>query len=121
MQNNDKNTTTAQLKEIIQEFVIERDWQQFHSPKNIALKLSVEAGELLEKFAWIKEEDSFAAFDKNKQEIEHEVADVFILLLSFCNTTNIDLTSAMIEKLKEVTTKYPVEKAKGVYTKYNKL
>jgi dCTP diphosphatase len=121
MKYNDSQVQLQQLKDVIQEFIAERDWQKFHSPKNIALKLSVEAGELLEKFAWMKEEDSFTELEKNRQEIEDEVADVFILLLAFCNAAKIDLSSAMIHKLQEVTAKYPVEKAKGVYTKYNKL
>ncbi len=121
MQYNDSQTQLQQLKDVIQQLIAERDWQQFHSPKNIALKLSVEAGELLEKFAWMKEEDSFAELDKNRQEIEDEVADVFILLLSFCNAAKIDLSSAMMHKLQEVKAKYSIEKSKGVYTKYNKL
>ena len=121
MKYHDSQTQLQQLKDIVQEFVAERDWQQFHSPKNIALNLSVEAGELLEKFAWMKEEASFEQVAKNRQEIEDEVADVFISLLSFCNVANIDLSSAMLHKLQKIAAKYPIEKAQGIYTKYNKL
>ncbi len=121
MKYQDSQTQLQQLKDIVQTFVAERDWQKFHSPKNIALNLSVEAGELLEKFAWMKEEASFEQVAKNRQEIEDEVADVFISLLSFCNVANIDLSSAMLHKLQQIAAKYPIEKSKGVYTKYNKL
>jgi len=118
---NDVVTPIQDLKEIVRQFVTERDWVQFHSPKNIALKLSVEAGELLEKFAWMNEQDSFAECEKNRQEIEDELADVFIVTLAFCNAAKIDLSTAMMNKLQEVAAKYPIEKAKGVYTKYTKL
>jgi dCTP diphosphatase len=121
MHNQDSITTLQSLKDIMKEIIAERDWQQFHSPKNLALKLSLESSELLEKFEWMKEEDSFAHVDKNRQEIEDEAADVLIVLLSFCNTANIDISAAMMHKLQEVKAKYPVEKAKGVYTKYDKL
>lgn len=121
MQHHDENTNVQVLKNIMQEFVAEREWQQFHSPKNLAAKLVIEAGELLEKFVWFENQDSFAELDKNRSEIEDEAADVFIVLLEFCNASKIDLTAAMMKKLQEVKAKYPVEKAKGNCTKYNKL
>ena len=118
---NDQTTNINVLKNVMQEFVAERDWQQFHSPKNLAAKLVIEAGELLEKFVWLDSKASFEELEKNRQEIEDEAADVFIVLLEFCNTANIDITTAMMHKLKEVRAKYPIEKAKGICTKYNKL
>jgi len=121
MKNNDKNTYLETLKEMVDIFVIERDWKKFHSPKNIASKISVEAGELLEKFVWLDSQDSYKELEANRQDVQDEVADIFILLLSFCNSANIDLSSAMITKLAEVREKYPTEKAKGIPTKYNKL
>lgn len=75
----------------------------------------------MEKFEWVKEEASYQTVDINRQDVEDEVADVFIVLLEFCNSAKIDLSRAMLHKLKEVRAKYPIEKAKGVYTKYDKL
>lgn len=121
MKYNDSQTKLQQLKDLMQQVVTERDWQQFHSLKNLAMGLSIEAGELLEHFLWVKDEDSLAVMETNRQDIENEVADVFLCLLNFCNAANIDASSAMVRKLEEVKRKYPIEKAKGVSTKYNKL
>jgi len=117
----DTTANLDQLKQIVQEFVKQRDWIEFHTPKNMAIALSVEAGELLEKFIWLNEKQSFDEVNKNRQEIEHEVADIFIALLEFCNVSKIDLTKAMFVKLQEIEKKYPVEKCKGISDKYNKL
>ena len=117
----DQNITIDQLKQIMDEFVVERDWKKFHSPKNLATNLSVEAAELLEKFTWLDSQQSFDEVDKNRKEIEQEVSDIFMSVLLFCNAANIDLSSAMLAKLEEVRKKYPVEKCKGVATKYDKL
>ncbi len=121
MKSHDTTTNLQELKDIVKQIAIDRDWQQFHSPKNLALYLSIEAAELLEKFTWMKEEDSYQAVEDNRQEVENEVADVFIVLLAFCNSTKIDLASAMEKKLQEVRKKYPIDKSKGVYKKYDKL
>ncbi len=75
----------------------------------------------MEKFVWISTQDSFLELEKNRQEIEDETADVFMCLIHFCNTANIDMSSAFIKKLKEVSKKYPIEKAKGKSNKYDKL
>ncbi len=117
----DAKATLAQLKTMMQNFVDERDWRQFHTPKNLASAIAVEAGELLEKFIWLTGEQSRAEVAVNREEIEDEFADVFMLLLHFANATNIDINSAIQSKFKKVVAKYPVEKAKGVATKYNKL
>jgi dCTP diphosphatase len=117
----DEKVTLAVLKTKMQNFVDERDWQQFHTPKNLASAIAVEAGELLEQFIWLTGEKSFAEFATNRQDIEDEFADIFMLLLHFANAANIDINSAIESKLKKVVAKYPVDKAKGVATKYNKL
>lgn len=121
MKYHDTTTTIQELKNLIAIITKDRDWQQFHSPKNISMNISVEVAELLEKFLWIKEEDSFLVVEKNRQEIENELADILYGILAFCNITNIDISSAFITKLEEIKLKYPIEKAKGKYTKYNKL
>lgn len=104
-------------------FVKEREWDQFHSVKNLAMALSVEASELLEIFQWMKEEDSnnVATDSKTFTKIEEEVADIFIYLLRIVNKTGIDLEQAVYRKMKKNEEKYPVEKAKGNAKKYNEL
>lgn len=117
----DEITTIGQLKEEVLHFVAERDWQRFHTPKNLAAKIAIEASELLEKFVWLDSAESLQEIDKNRLEIENELADVFTCVLAFCNVTHIDLTRALLTKLKEVKNKYPIEKSKGIATKYTKL
>lgn len=121
MQSNDQKTTIQDLKKIAQKIRDDRDWQQFHSPKNLSMYIAIEAAELMEKFVWMSSEASFHEIDKNRQEIEDEMADVLICLVHFCNAANIDMTSSFTKKLQEVAKKYPVEKAKGKSDKYNKL
>lgn len=117
----DQLTTLHDLKTFIQKFMQERDWVQFHSPKNLSMSLSCEAAELMEHFLWVESKDSHQVFDTKRKDIEHEVADVAILLLEFCITNNIDLTKAIHEKMKHNAEKYPVEKAKGKAIKYTEL
>jgi NTP pyrophosphatase (non-canonical NTP hydrolase) len=119
---NDTKTTLNDLKLLMQNVVDERDWQQFHSPKNLAINISVEASELLELFLWA--EDGKAAFkdlEANRQDVEDECADVLIALVSFANACKIDLSSAYESKLERLKKKYPIDKAKGRSTKYTKL
>ena len=117
----DASTTLQKLKDEIAQFVHERDWNQFHSPKNLSMNISLEAAELMEKFLWIESSASHAEVDANRQEIEDEVADIFMALLCFCNATGIDLTKALEHKRALTAAKYPVDKAKGRSTKYTKL
>ncbi len=121
MKTSDTTTTILDLKKIAQEMVNQRDWTQFHSPKNLSMKTAIEAAELMEKFVWLSTEASFEELHKNREEIEDEMADVFICLVHFCNAAKIDMTSAFIKKLESVKIKYPIEKAKGRHEKYNKL
>lgn len=100
------------IKEIKQ-FNEERDWDQFHSPENLAKSISIEAGELLECFQW---NNSF-----NKDEVCEELADVFTYCIQMAMKLEIDPEEIILKKLDKTKKKYPVEKAKGVSTKYNKL
>ncbi len=118
---NDTSTTIAQLKAMMDTFVKERDWGQFHSPKNLSMNLAVEAAELMEKFLWVESAASYKELERNRQEVEDELADVLLSLLCLCNAANIDLSAAFKHKLAQTARKYPVEKAKGKPTKYNKL
>jgi dCTP diphosphatase len=121
MHKKDSNTAMQDLKTIAKKMITDREWSQFHSPKNLSMYIAIEAAELMEKFVWLSSEQSFEELNKNRQEIEDEMADVFICLVHFCNAANIDMASAFIKKLESVKAKYPIEKAKGKHEKYNKL
>lgn len=121
MHKNDTTTTIQDLKTIAKQVVIDRDWTKFHSPKNLSMYIAIEAAELMEKFAWLSSEQSFDELEKNRSEIEDEMADILICLMHFCNAANIDIASAFIKKLESVKAKYPIEKSKGRHEKYNKL
>lgn len=119
---NDTKISVQELKNIAKKFIQERDWEQFHNPKDLSMNLAIEAGELMEKFLWISQKASLEEINgKNKQEITDELADVFFSVLCFCNATNIDLTTAFLQKIAKIAEKYPVEKAKGQHAKYDKL
>lgn len=93
----------------------ERDWKQFHNPKDLALAINVEAGELLELFLWKKAEDA------NKEKIKEELADVFAFAFLLAEKFNFNVKEIVLEKIKKNGEKYPVEKAKGTAKKYNEL
>ena len=105
----------------LNQFVAERDWEQFHYPKNVAMALAAEAGELLEHFLWLTPEESDNLSPETRAEVELEVADVLFFLIRLCDRLDIDLLEAAEKKLAINEKKYPVEKAKGKATKYNKL
>jgi NTP pyrophosphatase (non-canonical NTP hydrolase) len=117
----DKIMTMQELKEIANAFIEEREWKQFHSPKNLSMDISIEANELMEKFLWVTTQESVEEIDKNRKEISDELADVLFGVLCFANVTGIDLSEAFTAKLADAAKKYPVEKAKGRREKYNKL
>ena len=105
------------MKEVInqiRQFNKERDWDQFHSPENLAKSISIEAGELLECFQWNSE-------NYNKEEVCEELADVFTYCIMMADKLSVDPEEIILKKLEKTKKKYPVEKAKGVSTKYNKL
>ena len=113
----DTTTTVQELREAMARFVRERDWEQFHSPKNLVMGLSVEAAELTEHFLWIDNEASRQVVgDAAKMgEIADEMADVACYLLALSNTLGIDLSDAITAKLAKNALKYPVEKVRGRY------
>lgn len=121
MTQKDTVTTIQELKEITKKISHDRDWDQFHSPKNIAIDISVEANELLEKFIWMTTEESYQTVDKDRQEIEDELADVLYGVLMFADRANIDLSKAFLKKVEEIKAKYPIEKSKGNNLKYTQL
>lgn len=106
------------INEIVKKFRDDREWSQFHNPKDLAISLSLEAAELLECFQW---KSSAEAEKNNYQDIKYEIADVAVYLLLICDKMGINLLDAVEEKMKLNEKKYPVEKAKGCSKKYNEL
>jgi NTP pyrophosphatase (non-canonical NTP hydrolase) len=111
----------TQITEKIKKFRDERDWMQFHDPKNMAVSIILEASELLEHFQWKTTEEVEQYARKNQAEIKDEIADIALYLFELADNLGINLIDAMDQKLKKNEKKYPVEKAKGKHTKYNKL
>ena len=120
---NDASTTIAALRERVMAFAREREWEQFHSPKNLSMALAAESGELMEHFLWSETAASHAVVrDPAKRgEIADEIADVVIYALEFANISGIDLATAIEAKLAKNAAKYPVEKARGNAKKYTEL
>lgn len=116
MQNDADNVNTLILR--LRQFAQERDWDQFHSPKNLAMAMMVEAGELLEHFQWLTEAQSENLSAEKFQEVEYEIADVFIYLLRLSDKLNIDIIDAARRKMVINANKYPVEKVSGQAKKY---
>jgi len=98
-----------------------RDWKQFHNPKDVALSLMLEAGEVVEHFQWKSKEEIEQYIKTNKREVGEELADVFYWILLMSNDLGVDIIKALEEKMNQNEKKYPIEKAKGKHTKYNKL
>jgi NTP pyrophosphatase (non-canonical NTP hydrolase) len=119
----DSATSVAQLKQRVLAFARERDWEQFHTPKNLSMALAAEAGELMEHFLWTSSEASRAlATDPLKRTgIAEELADVVIYALEFANATGLDLAAAIEAKMAANALKYPVDKARGRAVKYHEL
>lgn len=116
-----KTGTLADLKVLLRKFRDERDWEQFHDPKNLAEAISIEAGELLEKFLWKTVEDSRALSDEDMLEVRDEAADIFLFTLYFCEATGIDILREAFRKIQVNNRKYPADKARGTARKYTKL
>jgi NTP pyrophosphatase (non-canonical NTP hydrolase) len=110
---------TDLLKQLI-EFRRERDWEQFHNPKDIAISLSIEAAELLEWFQWRNKTEIKQMLETDKREdLEDEIADVAVYLSYLCHDLNIDIEQAIQRKMQKNAAKYPVDKVKGRADKYN--
>jgi dCTP diphosphatase len=109
------------LRDELRRFAAERDWDQFHSPKNLASALSVEAAELLEPFQWLTEDQSRSLPPPKLEAVRKELADVLIYLVRLADKLDIDLLVAARDKIAENATKYPVDKARGSTRKYTDL
>jgi dCTP diphosphatase len=113
----DVSTTLAELRDVVRRFVEERDWRQFHSPKNLSMSLAIEAAELMEHFQWIDiAESRRAGADPAKlAEIREEIADVLCYLLALANELDIDLATAVRDKMVKNAAKYPAALSRGRY------
>ena len=120
MEWNDQTCSFETIKQKLIDFNQERDWSQFHGARNLAMAVTIEAGELLECFLWSLD-DGTASMQKNRAAIEAEAADVLISLLNFCCAADIDIAAATQRKIAENALKYPVELAKGRSEKHNQL
>lgn len=107
-----------ELKQKLQQFVDERDWAQFHSPKNLAMAMIVEAAELVEHFQWNTEAESHELSDEKREQVGHELADTFVYLLRIAQVLDIDLIEATNKKIILNALKYPADKARGKNNKY---
>lgn len=106
----------------LQRFATERDWDPFHTPKNIASALSVEASELLEIFQWTRGQHGWSEIDEDvsvRKHVEEEVADILLYLIRFASLAKIDLQEAALDKIRKNAVKYPIDSARGSDRKYN--
>ena len=110
------------ISERLKKFSKDRNWEQYHSPKNLAMALSVEVAELVEIFQWSNDGGTKEIKDpETRKQIEEEIADIFNYLVKFVDLMEIDLEKISLEKIQKNDEKYPVEKSKGKSEKYNKL
>jgi len=114
-------TTIDELTAEIRAFRDARDWRQFHNPKELAVAITAEAGELLQHFVWQNPEQSERRVVDRRAEIESEIADVAILLFELADNSGIDIAAAIRAKLARNQERYPVDKARGSNAKYNEL
>ena len=116
----DDHTSIRDLKERVASFARDRDWDQFHSPKNLSMALAVEVAELMELFQWKTERQSWEinADPEAFAKVRDEIGDIAIFILNLCNRVGVDLASAVITKLEHNAIKYPIELARGKALKY---
>ncbi|MBS1213374.1 MAG: uncharacterized protein H6R26_1991 [Proteobacteria bacterium] len=110
------------IQQELREFAQARDWEQFHSPKNLAVALAVEAAELVEPFQWMKEEESWKLAENARDyaQVREEIADVLIYLLRLADQLDVDLERAVADKMRLNAEKYPIALSRGNAVKYNR-
>ena len=117
----DSSEVLENLRAELARFAAERDWEQFHNPKNLAMAVAGEVGELIEHFQWLTFDEAENLAPDAREDVAMEAADVLLFLLRLCDRLDIDLAAAAQRKLALNATKYPVHKARGRATKYDKL
>lgn len=115
------SSEVTDLQARLRQFAEERDWEQFHSPKNLATALSVEAAELLEHFQWLSDEQSRTLSQDKRAQIAEEIADVLLYLLQLADKLDVDPMDAARRKLQTNAAKYPADRARGSSKKYSEL
>lgn len=112
---NDTDTTVAELRSLVARFVAERDWEQFHDPKNLAMSIAIEAAELMEHFQWIRSDqlDAVTHDARSMALVREELADILAFAIAFANTLGIDIARAMADKMQKNAEKYPAERFRG--------
>jgi NTP pyrophosphatase (non-canonical NTP hydrolase) len=118
MKQNEPKTSLSELRDALRHFAAEREWDQFHTPKNLAAALSVEAAELLEHFQWLTAEQSQSLPAEKLAQVQEEMADVLLYLIRLADKLDVDLLAAAAAKLLRNAEKYPLEKARGNSRKY---
>jgi len=116
----DQTTSVYNLRQKVRQFIDDRDWDQFHTPKDLAIGVITEAGELLEHFRFRSEAEIVRLLDDTsyRQALEHELADVLYFVLALSNKLDVDLSRTLAEKMEISARRYPVEKARGKNAKY---
>ncbi len=117
----EKYLNIEKIAEELQQFATQRDWGQFHTPKNLATSISIESAELLELFQWTRGQKDWSDLKdaELKKKVENEVADILLYLIRFSDLANIDMEKAALRKILINAKKYPIEKSKGSDKKYN--
>jgi dCTP diphosphatase len=110
-----------EIKKKLKEFAAERDWDQFHSPKNLTMALSVEVGEIVEHFQWMTEEESYKLSSEKLEKVKNEIGDVMIYLVMFADKLGIDPIQAAKDKIEKNRKNYPINIARGSAKKYKEL
>ena len=116
---NERSSDLLAVRDLLRQFVDERDWSRFHSPKNLATALSVEASELLEPFQWLQSGEKSELADDRLTAIRHEMADVLTYLVMLADRLDVDLYAAVLEKIELNRAKYPAHKVRGDSRKYS--
>ncbi|WP_175855878.1 nucleotide pyrophosphohydrolase [Burkholderia anthina] len=119
MEKSELQSDLGALRELVRQFVDERDWDKFHTPKNLATALSVEASELLEPFQWLVSGEKNELGDANLVAVRHEMADVLVYLVRLADKMDVDLFQAVLEKMELNRAKYPADKVRGDSRKYS--
>ena len=115
----DDTTTVARLRRLLADFVAEREWEKYHDPKNLSMAIAIETAELMEHFQWVRNEElpELLADEQRRGEIVEEVADITCFLLSLANALELDLSSAVEQKLLKNAAKYPADVFRGRYSR----
>lgn len=121
MNNADTHDEQNKIRDALRRFAIEREWERFHTPKNLVMALAGEVGELIEHFQWLEPDQSLALTDRQRELVALELADVYLYLLRLADVLELDLNEAARRKLAINAERYPADKARGRADKYDQL